>query len=107
MVEIVKKVESFAEKNGVNVIDTLVLQIGELSSVVPAYIESVYRIAADGSKLENTKLKIEVTPGNARCLDCGEFFRVLASKGLCPKCGGKALEVFSGKEFTIKEIVCI
>ena len=40
--EVVKQVESFAAENGFKEIDTLVLQVGELCSMVPRYIEEVY-----------------------------------------------------------------
>ena len=70
VIEIVKTVEKFAEKNGVKKIDDLVLQIGELSSMIPKYIESCYPAAADGTLLENTELKIEILPGNGMCRKC-------------------------------------
>jgi len=37
IIEVVKTVEKFAEKNSVKQIDTLVLQIGELSSMISIY----------------------------------------------------------------------
>ncbi|MBL8967680.1 MAG: hydrogenase maturation nickel metallochaperone HypA, partial [Spirochaetaceae bacterium] len=35
VIEIVKTVEDFAKANGVTKVDTIVLQIGELSSIIP------------------------------------------------------------------------
>lgn len=106
VIEVVKVVEKFAVENQVQKIDTLVLQIGELSSMIPKYIKAVYPAAVDGTMLEDTKLEIEILPGNARCADCGKVFNVLEHKGKCPKCNGKRLELLCGKEFYIKEIVC-
>lgn len=105
IIEVVKTVEKFAEKNSVKQIDTLVLQIGELSSMIPQYIESCYPAAVDGTLLENTKLKIEVLPGNGMCRDCGKVFNLLKSEGRCPGCGVKDFKILSGKEFMIKEII--
>ncbi|OYO91143.1 hydrogenase nickel incorporation protein HypA, partial [Lachnotalea glycerini] len=45
MMEVVKTVENFAKQNGVTQIQTLVLQIGELSSVIPRYIEACFPAA--------------------------------------------------------------
>lgn len=105
VVEVIKTVEDFAEKNHLTKIQTLVLQIGELSSMVPHYIEACFPAAVDGTRLQDTKLVIEVLPGNARCRACGKVFNVLAHNSTCPQCGGQAWELLSGKEFLIKEVV--
>ncbi|PKO14578.1 MAG: hydrogenase nickel incorporation protein HypA [Chloroflexi bacterium HGW-Chloroflexi-10] len=105
MFGVVKTVENFAQKNGVTKIDTLVLQVGELSPVVPRYIEACYPAAVDGTLLQETKLKIEITPGNVICQKCGKVFNLLENGKKCPNCEGHDWEVLSGKEFMIKEII--
>jgi hydrogenase nickel incorporation protein HypA/HybF len=45
--EVVKTVKNFAGNNGLTKIDTVVLQIGELSSIFPHYIEECYPAAVD------------------------------------------------------------
>lgn len=98
--------ETFAQENNVEKIDTLVLQIGELSSMIPEYIHKLYPIAVEGTTLVNSKLEIEIIPGNGRCRVCHQVFNLLRANGTCPGCGGKTFEFLSGKEFFIKEIVC-
>lgn len=105
VIEVVKKVEDFAEKNGVTKIDTLVLQIGELSSMVPEYVEACYPAAVDGTLLKNTKLEIEILPGNAICKKCNNVFNLIQNKQKCPNCKKKKWELLSGREFNIKEII--
>jgi hydrogenase nickel incorporation protein HypA/HybF len=105
VIEIVKTVEAFAKEAGVTRIATLVLQIGELSSMVPKYIEDCYPAAVDGSLLEGTELVVEILPGKAVCKGCGKVFNLLEHKRLCPRCGGGDSDIISGKEFLIKEIV--
>ncbi len=63
MFNIVRSVEDFAAKNQVTRVDTLVLQVGDQSPVVPHYLEACYPAAVDGTLLEETKLKIEIVPG--------------------------------------------
>ena len=63
VIEIVKTVEDFVEKNHLSRVDTLVLQIGKMAPVVPHYIEQCYPAAVDGTSMENTKLVIETVPG--------------------------------------------
>jgi len=105
VIEIVKTVEDFAKKNGVTKIDAIVLQIGELSSMIPHYIEACWPAAAEGTILDGARLNIEIIPGNGRCASCGKVFNLLKSGSACPHCGSAGWELLSGKEFLIKEIV--
>jgi hydrogenase nickel incorporation protein HypA/HybF len=103
--EVVKTVENFAKKSGVTKIQTLVLQIGELSSMIPKYIKDCYPAAVDGTILQETELKIEILPGNGICKECNKVFNLIENNNICPKCGSKHWEILSGKEFMIKEII--
>ncbi len=103
--EVVKTVLNFAEKNGVTKIDKVVLQIGELSSMIPKYIKACYPAAVDGTLMQETKLEIEILPGNAICKKCHIVFNLIENNGSCPHCKSKDWELLSGKEFMIKEIV--
>jgi hydrogenase nickel incorporation protein HypA/HybF len=103
--EVVKSVEEFAAANGVTRIEKLVLQIGELSAMIPKYIEACYPAAADGTMLQDTVLEIEILPGNALCKGCGKVYNLLENRSGCPACGSEARELLGGKEFMIKEIV--
>lgn len=105
IIEIVKTVEDFARKNNLTKVDTLVLQVGELATIVPKYIEDCYPAAIDGTTLQDTKLKIEILPGNAICKDCSKVYNLIENKSVCPKCQSKNFEIISGKEFMIKEII--
>ncbi len=103
--EVVRMVEEIARKQQLTKVETLVLQIGELSSVVPYYVEQCYPAASYGTMLEDTRLKIEVLPGNGRCSTCGRVFNILEHHRVCPSCGGTAWELLGGREFMIKEII--
>lgn len=105
VIEVVKTVEKIAVEQQLSKIDTIVLQIGELSSMIPKYIKSCYPAAVDGTMMESTKLEIEVLPGNGLCRECNKVFNIIKNKGLCPKCISNNWDMLSGKEFMIKEIV--
>ncbi len=105
VIEVVKTVEEFAKENGVERIEALVLQIGELSAMIPSYIEACYPCAVEGTMLEHAELRIEVLPGNARCKECGSIYNFLRTEGVCPDCHIKNPELLGGREFMIKEIV--
>ena len=105
VISVVNSVEDFARRNNIEVIDTLVLQIGELSAMIPHYIEAVYPAAVEGTLLENTKLNIEILPGNALCKGCSSVFNVRVNNSTCPKCSSHQWELIGGREFLIKEII--
>jgi len=105
VINVIENVEDFAKKNGVTKIEKLVLQIGELSSMIPKYIQACYPAAVDGTSLQDTKLEIEILPGNALCKECNKVFNLIENSGKCPNCESKDFEVLSGREFMIKEIV--
>jgi hydrogenase nickel incorporation protein HypA/HybF len=105
VIDIVKKVEEIARDNSLTTVDTLVLQIGELSSMIPKYVEACYPAAVDGTLLEATNLRIEILPGNARCNDCHKDFNPIENPECCPHCSGTDADITAGKEFMIKEIL--
>ena len=67
--------ERVALQQQLSEIQTLVLQIGELSSMIPHYVEECFPAAADGTLLENTRLEIEILPGNALCGHCRKVYK--------------------------------
>lgn len=102
---VVEQVTRIAAQNRLSRVDTLVLQVGELSGVIPRYLEACYPAAVDGTLLEDTKLKIETLAANGRCRACGNVFGITEHGKYCPQCGGGEYEVLGGREFFIKEIV--
>ena len=105
MIEVVRTVEKIAKNNGVTKIQTLVLQIGELSSTIPRYIEACYPAAIEGTLLQETELRIEILPGNAICKECNKVFNLIENKNKCPHCQSIDFDILCGKEFMIKEII--
>ena len=105
VIEVVKTIERIAAEQQLTKIDTVVLQIGELSSMIPKYIEECYPAAVYGTIMEDTKLEIEIIPGNALCNDCNKVFNLVENGRKCPNCGSNHCNILSGREFMIKEVV--
>ena len=103
--QILRTVESFAEKNGVEDIREVVVDCGELSLVIPKYLEELYPFVVKDSILKDSKLVINIVPGMAECDACDEIFNVVEHKGYCTNCGSFDKTILSGKEFAIREIV--
>lgn len=99
-----KTVLDYAKQNNVDTISEIVCQVGELSLVVPEYLEEIYPMVVADTELKDTKLVLEIIPGLAECEECDEIFNVIEHEGYCPNCGSFEKLVLSGKDFLIKEI---
>ena len=105
VIEVINTVQSFAKQNNLTEIDKIILQIGELSSMIPKYVQACYPAAVDGTSLQNTKLEIEILPGNGLCKKCKKVFNLIENSNTCPYCESTDWELLCGREFMIKEIV--
>ena len=99
-----RTVEAFAKENDIHEISEIVLDIGELSLIIPEYIDDIYPVVAQGTMLENTKLIMNNIPGLAQCKECEEVFNVIEYNGYCPNCGSFEKTVLTGQDFSIREI---
>lgn len=104
VINVVETIEKIVKEQNLTKVDTLVLEVGEASGIVPHYIEEVYPIAIEQSSLKDMKLKMEIMPAMAIC-ECSHQYRVIEHNGLCPKCQSQHFNLVSGKEFKIKHIV--
>ena len=85
-------------------IEKIVLQVGEISGIIPEFITECYPAAVYKTRYEDTKLEMEVIPGVVLCNKCGREFNGREFYLTCPGCGGEDLTPLSGREFIIKEI---
>jgi len=99
-----KTVEEFCRQNDINHVDEIEVDIGELSLIIPEYVEELYPACTADTQFKDTRLIINVIPGLAECDDCDEIFNVIENKGYCPNCGSFNKSVLSGESFTIKEL---
>ena len=103
--QLLRTVTAFAEENGIKEIHEVVVDCGELSLVIPEYVQELYPPVVKGSILENARLTVNTVPGLAECDACDEIFNVVQHKGYCPNCGSFEKTVLSGKDFTVREII--
>ncbi len=106
LVEVVRIVDEMADEQGINQVKAIVLQIGELSSVVPQFMVEYFPIVTDQKpRYKDASLEIETLPGLARCQGCGTVFNVVENEGWCPKCKSFDKDIVCGQEFFIKEVL--
>ena len=101
---IVSTAERAAKSNNAFKVSGIVLQIGELSGVLPHFVEVCWPAAIQNSMLEEAKLVIEVIPGLGTCMACGEEYNILQHEATCPSCTAQEWDPLSGREVMIKEI---
>ena len=70
--------------------------------MVPDALSFCFELACAGTLLEGAELLTEPVPGRARCAPCGHDWAVgMPPVLLCPRCGGGAGELLSGRELRI------
>jgi len=105
--EIQKRVVLVAEENGFPLKDiaSVVVEVGEASTIIPRYLKECWPAATDGTEMEQATLETEVIVAEVQCKQCGEVYEYLKNDRKCPKCGARECVMITGQEFNIKEIV--
>ena len=103
---IIRDVRQAAEENGVKRVRTVVMDIGEVSTVVPHLLEDCWRWAADKEELlAGCELRINTLPAVTLCGDCGREYGTVLHGKICPHCGSTNTWLVRGNEVEIKEII--
>jgi len=104
--EVVRSVENIAAQNKVEKVAAISLEVGELSGILPVFLERYYPIVVENSEcLRDSKLLLDVIPGEAICNQCDTSFNVIKNEGYCPNCKSRDKTILGGSDFLIKEIV--
>ena len=102
---LLKMVRNIAEKEALEEISRITVEVGSLSGVVPAYMSDCWEAVTDGTELQDVEFVVEELEGTARCMDCGEEFSADVNRLRCPHCGGERLTPLTGRDLTLKEIL--
>ena len=102
---IIKDVRKAAEEHGVKKVSGVVMNIGEVSGIVPEYLQDCWRWAADKEELlKGCELKFNILPAVTYCEDCHAEYETVAHGKTCPHCGSEHTWLLRGNEVEIKEI---
>jgi hydrogenase nickel incorporation protein HypA/HybF len=93
-----------SEAHQVRRVVSVALRVGELSSVEPESLRFCFELIAQGTIVEGAELQIERVSVTCRCEDCGTEFSVEQLLFICPSCGGRRVEVLSGRELNIQSL---
>lgn len=101
-----KQIDGIMEQENLTHVDKIVMEVGELSGVIPHYMEECFPAAVYKTKFAGTKLEMITIPGIVRCERCKNEFNGYQYDLCCPNCGSREnLTPLSGRELMIKEIV--
>lgn len=102
---IIKDVKQVAEEHGVLRVREVVMDIGEVSTIIPEYLQDVWRWAADKEELlKGAELIINIIPAVTWCDSCKTGYPTVAHGRTCPHCGSSQTWLLRGNEVEIKEI---
>ena len=102
---ILRDVKEEAEKNNVKKINKVVLELGEVSGVVPSYLLDCWKWAREKEEMfKGSELVLEFIKAVSFCEDCKIEFNTLEHAKKCPKCNHENTYLLKGNEVFIKEI---
>ena len=103
---IIRDVKKVAEENQVAHVSKVVMEIGEVSTIVPDYLTDCWRWAADKEELlKDCELRVKTIPAVSFCDGCQQEFETVRYGKTCPHCGSPDTWLLRGNEVEIKEII--
>ena len=99
------QVGKVVRENDIDHVDAVVLDIGEITTIIPEFLLDGYEVISDEyDYLRGSELIINRITAVAQCRSCGEEYEIVENEGRCPVCGSPDKEILSGLEFIIREI---
>lgn len=102
---VIRDVSEVARNNNVHRVESVTLQIGTVSGILPDYLVDCWNWARKKEPLLSTaELKVEPIEAVTFCEDCKEEYDTVKYAKICPYCGSERTYLLTGNEFLIKEI---
>jgi len=96
--------EQIKSEQGIDDIKKVVLDVGEMSGILPDYLKECWNAARLDSLFEKTELELNLFPAIGKC-SCGEEFELMQNSRICPACHRTDYEIIDGRQFDIDKIV--
>lgn len=101
----IKEVNEIAAENKVARVNSVTIQLGEVSTVIPELFEDCWNWAVKKETvLKDAKIHIERINAISFCEDCRKEYPTVEYGRTCPFCGSERTYLVQGNEFMIKEI---
>lgn len=103
-VNIVEIAEDNAQKSNAKKVNSIEIEVGEVSGVIIDALEFAMESAIKGTILEKSDIIITNVPAMAKCMNCSHEFSVKDMFSPCPKCSDMSQEIISGKDMQVKSM---
>ncbi len=102
---VVKQVEEVAKENDLTRIESVTLEFGEVSGIIPEYLLDYWDWYTKKFPLfEGAKLLYETIPAVTWCNACKKTYPTIQYGKTCPYCGSGETWLQQGREMNIKQI---
>lgn len=103
---VIDMVEEVAKENSLTEIQSVTLELGEVSTVIESYLQDCWKWAVENRSeiMHGAKLNVETIQAITHCEGCGQDYPTVEHGKICPHCGSKETYLLQGTEFKVKEI---
>ena len=102
---IIDNVAEVAAENNLSFVNSVTLQLGTVSTVIPEYLTDCWNWAVGKTDiLKDSELIIEPIEAITFCEECKTTYDTISYGRTCPNCGSGHTYLLQGNEFLIKEI---
>ncbi|MDO4518966.1 MAG: hydrogenase maturation nickel metallochaperone HypA [Eubacteriales bacterium] len=102
---VIRNVKQVAEENQAQKINSVTLQVGEVSGIIHEYLTDCWKWAIKKEEiLKESSLYIEPIQAITHCEACGKDYETVKYAKVCPFCQSENTYLLTGNEFLIKEI---
>lgn len=105
---IMDTVEQTARDNHVSRVQKVVMELGEVSGVVPQALTDCWNWAKKRSQLlEDCSMGVEILPAKTLCRDCRQVYPTVEHGRICPFCASGQTHLLQGTKINILQIEVI
>ena len=102
---IIDSLQEVARDNGLEQINSVTVEVGEVSTVIPHYLTDCWQWAIKKHDLlKACDMVVETIPAVTHCDGCGKDCPTVAHGKTCPHCGSGETWLLRGNEINIKDI---
>lgn len=102
---IIKSLEELSKEQEITKINSVTMEIGEVSAVVDEYLGDCWKWAVNRTDLlKGAELKTESIKAVTFCESCKSKYETVKFGRICPSCKSEKTYLITGNEINIKEI---
>ena len=105
---IMDSLEEVARENDITQIQSVTIEVGEVSAVIPDYLTDCWAWAIQKKPLlTDCEMKVEILPAVTWCDNCKSEYGTVQHGRICPSCGSERTWLLKGNELNINEVEVI